>query len=98
MVDLARLWLKNLSPTDRREIAIYACGPPAMLHQTSLLAKEYILPCQIAVEQRMACGVGGCFGCAVPVRKDGKTTMQRACIEGPVFDSAEIIWNKGMMF
>jgi dihydroorotate dehydrogenase electron transfer subunit len=65
---------------------VYACGPMAMLRAVSAIATEAGVPCQIAVEELMACGVGVCMTCVLPViGDDGVTRMVRSCIEGPVF-------------
>ena len=67
--------------------AIYACGPTPMLQSVAKLAGKFKLPCQLAVEEYMACGVGGCAGCTVALRENGKTTMKRVCVDGPVFNA-----------
>jgi len=69
---------------------IYACGPHPMLAAVSRLAAERGIPCFVSMEERMACGLGVCMGCSVPVTAGG---YQRACTAGPVFDSREIAWN-----
>lgn len=72
---------------------IYACGPMGMLAAVSAISVEHGLPCQTAVEEAMACGVGVCMTCVLPVRqKDGTTRMVRSCVEGPVFDGAAVRW------
>jgi len=42
------------------------------------------IPCQVSVEERMACGMGLCFGCVVAM-KDETNPYKRVCKEGPVF-------------
>jgi len=65
---------------------IYACGPMGMLAKVSQIADAYGIPAQIAVEESMACGIGVCMTCVLPVvGEDGVTRMVRSCIEGPVF-------------
>jgi dihydroorotate dehydrogenase electron transfer subunit len=67
---------------------IYACGPMAMLHAVHAIAVEFAIPCQVAVEESMACGVGVCMTCVLPViGDDGSSRMVRACVDGPVFRS-----------
>jgi dihydroorotate dehydrogenase electron transfer subunit len=76
-------------PQMKRPIQVFACGPEAMfVSLRELLAKERI-PCQVLVEERMACGLGICFGC---VRKtlDENEPYKRVCKEGPVFDLWQI--------
>lgn len=65
---------------------VYACGPMAMLRAVSAVATEHGLPSQVAVEEDMACGIGVCMTCVLPIRgDDGVTRMERSCVEGPVF-------------
>jgi len=72
---------------------VYACGPNPMLAAVSRRVGERGLPVQVALEERMACGVGVCWTCVVPVHgADGVTTMRRSCIDGPVFDGAHVDW------
>jgi dihydroorotate dehydrogenase electron transfer subunit len=72
---------------------VYACGPNPMLRAVSQRCVELELPVQVAVEERMACGVGVCFTCVLPTHgTDGTVSNQRACIEGPVFNGARVAW------
>jgi dihydroorotate dehydrogenase electron transfer subunit len=65
---------------------VYACGPMGMLQAVSRVAGDAGIACQIAVEELMACGVGVCMTCVLPViGDDGVTRMARSCVEGPVF-------------
>jgi dihydroorotate dehydrogenase electron transfer subunit len=78
-----------------RSAVVYACGPMAMLRAVSEGCEELQLPVQVAVEEHMACGVGVCFTCVVPVRtKDGEVRMKRSCIDGPVFNGTRIAWDQ----
>ena len=72
---------------------IYACGPMPMLRAVAAIAEEFGLPCQVAVEESMACGIGVCMTCVLPVvGVDGRSRMVRSCIEGPVFDAGRVRW------
>jgi dihydroorotate dehydrogenase electron transfer subunit len=65
---------------------VYACGPMPMLKAVAVIGASYSLPVQVAVEESMACGVGVCMTCVLPVvGEDGLTRMARACVDGPVF-------------
>lgn len=65
---------------------VYACGPMPMLAEVARLAAARGLPSQVAVEESMACGIGVCMTCVLPVvGADGVTRMTRSCVEGPVF-------------
>lgn len=73
---------------------IYACGPMAMLKSIAELGQSQGIVTQCAVEEAMACGVGVCMSCVLPVRgRDGLVRMTRSCIEGPVFDGASVLWD-----
>jgi dihydroorotate dehydrogenase electron transfer subunit len=71
---------------------VYACGPMPMLAAVSRVAAGAGVPCQVAVEEQMACGTGICFSCVLPVTGGEETRMARSCLEGPVFDGAAIAW------
>ena len=75
---------------ENRYDAVLACGPKPMLKAVWELARKYDTPCQVSMEERMACGVGACLGCATPMT-DG--TMKHVCKDGPVFDASEVDWN-----
>ena len=73
---------------------IYSCGPMAMLAAISDLVKETDVVHQCAVEESMACGVGICMTCVLPVKNsDGTTSMLRSCIDGPVMDGSVVQWD-----
>jgi dihydroorotate dehydrogenase electron transfer subunit len=61
-----------------------------MLEAVAKLAKAYNLPCQVSLEEYMACAVGGCAGCTVQVQTDDGPTMKRVCVDGPVFDAYSV--------
>ena len=90
VTDLARIWLNTLDPDQIHAVEIFACGPTVMLEAVSRLAQEYKLPCQISVEEYMACAVGGCAGCAIPVHTTDGPAMRRVCVDGPVFEAAAV--------
>jgi dihydroorotate dehydrogenase electron transfer subunit len=73
---------------------IYSCGPMGMLGAVAKIADEFDLVHQCAVEEAMACGVGVCMTCVVPIKHEDGIKMVRTCIDGPVMDGAEIIWDK----
>lgn len=68
---------------------IYSCGPLPMLRAVKKLAEEKGIPCQISLEERMGCGLGGCLGCAVKTAASSKENPEyvHVCKAGPVFDS-----------
>ncbi len=72
---------------------VYACGPMGMLRAVSALARQYGAWCQTAVEESMACGIGVCMTCVLPVVGDDNVTrMVRSCVEGPVFAGDKVRW------
>jgi dihydroorotate dehydrogenase electron transfer subunit len=75
-------------------IMVYACGPERMLAATSKAAARHGRPCQVSVERVMACGLGGCYSCVVPMRAGGGSFHHvRSCIAGPVLPGEQIIWD-----
>lgn len=78
---------------DGRHQAVYACGPMGMLQAVSEVCGEHGAVAQCAVEESMACGVGVCMTCVMPViGDDGVTRMVRSCTEGPVFFGDRVRW------
>ena len=70
---------------------IYACGPAPMLKNVAAYAAEKNVPCFVSMEERMACGLGACVGCAVKVKTGDGFTYKKACSDGPVFDAREVL-------
>lgn len=78
---------------EHRSKVIYACGPMGMLAALARLAADRGIASQCAVEEAMACGVGVCMSCVLPiVGDDGVTRMVRSCTEGPVFFGDRVRW------
>lgn len=72
--------------------AMFACGPVPMLKVIQRLAGKYGIPCQMSLEERMGCGIGGCLVCACAVRlPNGGFEYRRVCKDGPVFWSQEVM-------
>lgn len=90
VTDLARHWLDALSNEQRNEVIIYSCGPHPMLEAVAKLARDYSLPCQVSLEEFMACAVGGCAGCVVEVKTENGPVMKRVCVDGPVFNAEQV--------
>jgi len=87
VTDLAAAWLSSLDAGALAEVEMFACGPTPMLQATARVARRFGVPCQVSLEEFMACAVGGCAGCAVPVVTDAGLAMKRVCVDGPVFDA-----------
>ena len=92
VTDLAEKWLNSLDTAELTKVEVFACGPTPMLKAVAALAEKYSLPCQVSLEEFMACAVGGCAGCAVEISTDDGAAMKRVCVDGPVFDAATVAW------
>jgi len=76
---------------------IYSCGPMAMLKAIDEVAQRHQISHLISVEEAMACGIGICMTCVLPIKDStGVVKMTRTCIEGPVIDSERVLWSKGI--
>jgi dihydroorotate dehydrogenase electron transfer subunit len=72
---------------------VVGCGPPAMLATLAKIARQYDVPCEVSLENQMACGFGACFSCVAPIRQaDGSTDLRRVCVEGPVISADLVDW------
>lgn len=89
ITDLARQVITHAGEA-REEIEIFACGPTPMLRAVQDLAAAFSLPCQLSLEEYMACAVGGCAGCTVQVTTTDGVAMKRVCVDGPVFEAASV--------
>jgi dihydroorotate dehydrogenase electron transfer subunit len=74
---------------------VYACGPMPMLKAVAQVAADHGAYSQCAVEESMACGIGVCMTCVLPVvGDDGVTRMLRSCVDGPVFRGDRVRWDE----
>ncbi len=96
--ELLRDSLKNISRNPGL-IYIYGCGPYPMLKEVAAISKGLGLPCQVSLEERMACGIGACMGCPIKVKSRYSIPQSQSpfvykltCKDGPVFDADEVIW------
>ncbi|MBI4359561.1 MAG: dihydroorotate dehydrogenase electron transfer subunit [Candidatus Jacksonbacteria bacterium] len=71
--------------------SIIACGPTPMMKKTAEVARERKIPCQVSLEEHMACGFGACMGCPFETN-DGEYEM--ICSKGPIFDANKIKWKE----
>lgn len=79
---------EGLIAADRPDV-VYVCGPEPMQRIVAAQAAAAGVPCQVSLERLMACGVGACLSCVVSTVQGRK----RACVDGPVFDAAEVLWD-----
>ncbi|MFK8067724.1 MAG: dihydroorotate dehydrogenase electron transfer subunit [Gammaproteobacteria bacterium] len=92
VTDLARCWLDAMNAEQRSEVEIFSCGPTPMLKAVKALAAEYDLPCQVSLEEYMACAVGGCAGCVVEIETENGSAMKRVCVDGPIFEASTVVF------
>lgn len=90
VTDLAAAWLATLTPEQLAEVEIFSCGPTPMLRAVAAVAHRFGVPCQVSLEEYMACAVGGCAGCVVRVETPEGPAMKRVCVDGPVFEAAAV--------
>jgi dihydroorotate dehydrogenase electron transfer subunit len=73
---------------------VFACGPRPMLAALNGIAVHYDIPCEVLLEERMACGFGACISCVCAVKATGqKARFTRICTEGPAFDADAVMWH-----
>jgi dihydroorotate dehydrogenase electron transfer subunit len=73
---------------------VLACGPKPMLKAVARVCSEMGVPLQVSLEERMACGVGACLGCACKTKgADGYEHYRHVCSDGPVFNAEEVVWD-----
>lgn len=75
-----------------RPAKVVGCGPPPMLATLARLVERHGIPCDLSLENHMACGFGACFSCVAPIRQpDGSTDLRRVCVEGPIFPAESVV-------
>jgi dihydroorotate dehydrogenase electron transfer subunit len=87
---------RALGDADRAApLRVYACGPTPMMRAVTQLAAAHGRTTEVSLEQVMGCGLGGCYSCVVPVRRDGGPAhLVRSCLDGPVFDGSTVVWEQ----
>ena len=92
VTDLLRHELDKKGPC-----AIYCCGPHGMMEAVAAMCIEAQVPCQVSLEEYMACGIGICVGCAVELATAKGDTdygrYARVCVDGPAFEARQIKWS-----
>jgi dihydroorotate dehydrogenase electron transfer subunit len=83
---------RDIDGYDPKETVVFACGPTPMIRALGRLLKNNLIPCQVSLEERMACGLGACLGCSIAIGgPGGKKEYRKVCQDGPVFDLREIL-------
>lgn len=71
---------------------ILACGPRPMLRAVADAAREFQVPCEVSLEERMGCGIGACLVCACRTKGEDGEVYRHVCKDGPVFDAEQVVW------
>ena len=87
---------RALAGTDQATpVRVYACGPTPMMRAVTELTATHERTTEVSLEQMMGCGLGGCYSCVVPVRRNGRAVhFVRSCLDGPVFDAGTLVWDQ----
>jgi dihydroorotate dehydrogenase electron transfer subunit len=90
---VTQLFQNHVDTYAENDSIIFCCGPDPMVTAVGEIVNKYSIPCQVSMEERMACGVGACLGCAVRAKSHGdRPHYMTVCKDGPVFDIKDIIW------
>ena len=90
---LEREWTKGGHTPLTAEI--FTCGPHGLLHEISDFARTRGIRCEASLEGPMACAMGACRGCPVPLLPGADSDRYPAmCVEGPVMDATVVDWER----
>jgi dihydroorotate dehydrogenase electron transfer subunit len=87
----------NANPVDNNDLVMYACGPEAMLQFVADFCTRRRIECYLCMERAMACGMGTCQSCVIPIRDESDPDgwcYQLCCTDGPIFEAGRVIWNE----
>lgn len=82
-----------LNESGEESLRIVCCGPEPMMEAVADIARARNKPCEVSLETPMACGIGICFTCVAKIKCDEDWDYKRTCVEGPVFDAAQVLWH-----
>jgi dihydroorotate dehydrogenase electron transfer subunit len=85
------------NPVSSDRLVVYTCGPEPMMHAVAEYCRVHDIECHVCVERNMACGLGTCQSCVVPVADDADRdgwSYRLCCTDGPVFDARRILWKE----
>lgn len=71
---------------------VYACGPNRMLMAVNSICDENNINIEVSLDEHMACGIGACLGCVIPIIENNKKITKRCCVEGPIFNGSKVDW------
>lgn len=84
-------YLKN--GRELKNVLAFTCGPIAMMRQISKITDKCNIPLKVLMEKHMGCGIGVCLSCTCETINN-ESPYSRVCVEGPIFNGNEIVWNK----
>ena len=80
---------------EREAVRVYTCGPEPMLEAVASLCAARKIPCEVALERVMGCGMATCQSCVVPIRDEvAEWKFALCCRDGPVFDATKVLWGR----
>jgi dihydroorotate dehydrogenase electron transfer subunit len=95
VTDLFNHWLTHAKITEQDHCQVFSCGPRPLMMAVQEIAGRNGFDGALCLEENMACAVGGCAGCVVPIREPSGLTMRRVCVDGPVFPIDRVLLGKG---
>ncbi len=84
--------LQILEQTTTESRRVVCCGPEPMMEAVARICLDQNVRCQVSLETPMACGIGICFSCVAKVGSSHDWDYKRTCVEGPIFEAANIVW------
>jgi dihydroorotate dehydrogenase electron transfer subunit len=90
VTDFVEANLTASAPERLSQTQVFVCGPEPMLAAVARITRRLGVRCEVAVEEYMACGVGGCAGCTILLDTAEGKAMKRVCVDGPVFAADEV--------
>jgi dihydroorotate dehydrogenase electron transfer subunit len=85
-------FLKDLD--DTKNVLIVLCGPKPMLNALNKIISKTSAQMKVLMEKRMGCGIGVCMSCVCRTKENNEEGYSRVCVEGPLFDSNDIVWER----
>ncbi len=94
VTDLFSHWLTQAKITEQDHCQVFSCGPRPLMATVQEIARRHGFGGALCLEENMACAVGGCAGCAVPIRESDGLAMRRVCVDGPVFPIDRVLFGE----
>ncbi|EQD76375.1 oxidoreductase FAD/NAD(P)-binding domain protein [mine drainage metagenome] len=93
VTELFECWWRAQPEPPAQGTQVFSCGPSAMMVSVQNLALEMHFGGALCLEEYMACAIGGCAGCTVPITGPGGIAMKRVCVDGPVFPMGTVLFD-----